>query len=263
MEINNLLHDIESVPTGKKLIVFDLDGTLTESKSEIADDMAVLLGQLLETKKVAVIGGGRFGLFQRQVLSKLSVSGELLKHLFLFPTTATAFYRYENNDWIQVYSQHFSKEEKERALSSLGRTLQELNYKHPDKIYGEPTEDRGAEITFSTLGQEAPTELKEKWNKENPDIRAKIEEVLQKYLPDMEVKVAGLSSIDITRKGVDKAYGIRQMEKYLGIPVENMLFVGDNFAHEGNDEPVLGTGVLCFEVKGPEDTKRLIKYLFK
>lgn len=261
MKINYLLNKTENVPKDKKLIVFDLDGTLTESKAEIDEEMASLLAKLLETKKVAVIGGGKFERFRQQLLSKLSVSGEFLTNLFLFPTTATTFYKYENNSWVEVYSQHFSKEEKEKILLYLEKTLQELNYKHPDKTYGELIEDRGAEITFSTLGQEAPTELKEKWNKEHPDVRAKIEEVLQKHLPDMEVKVAGLTSIDVTRKGIDKSFGIKQMEKYLNTPLEDMLFVGDNFSHEGNDEPVLGTGVPCFEVQNVGDTKKLIKYL--
>lgn len=254
---------MEEVPKDKKLIVFDLDGTLTESKSEIDDEMAVLLGRLFEIKKVAVIGGGKFESFEHQILSKLSVPGELLKNLFLFPTTATTFYKYGDNSWIEVYSQHFSKEEKENILSSLEKTLQELNYKQPEKIYGELIEDRGAEITFSTIGQDAPLELKEKWNKENPGIRSKMEEILQKHLPDMEIKVAGLTSIDITRRGVDKGYGIKQIEKYLNIPIADMIFVGDAFFHEGNDEAALNTGVLCFEVKGPEDTKKLIEYLLK
>lgn len=263
MESNNLLHRIEEVPKDKKLIVFDLDGTLTKSKSEINEAMATLLGRLFETRKIAVIGGGKFESFQRQLLSKLSVSEEFLKNLFLFPVTATTFYKYENKSWVEVYSQRFSKEEKEKIFSSLEKTLQELNYQQPEKIHGELVEDRGAEITFSILGQDAPTELKEKWNKENPDIRAKIEEALQKHLPDMEVKIAGLTSIDITRRGVDKNYGIKQIEKYLSIPLEDMLFVGDAFFREGNDEAALRTGVLCFEVSGPEDTKRLIEHLIR
>ena len=154
-----------------------------------------------------------------------------------------------------------TNDEKEKILAALDKTFEKLNYKHPDKIYGEPIEDRGAEIVFSALGQEAPLEEKEKWNKENPDIRSRMEKILQNYLPDMEAKVAGLTSIDVTRKGVDKAYGIRQISKYVNTSLEEMLFVGNDFSREGNDEPVLKTGVLCFEVKGFGDTKKLIRYL--
>ncbi len=258
-KINNL----QDLPKDKKLIVFDLDGTLTESKSDMDKETASLIGKLLEVKQVAVIGGGRYELFQRQFLTRLSVSPELLKNLFLFPTTATAFYRYSGNGWQKVYSQELSKEEKGKILSAFEKTFAELNYKHPEKICGELIEDRGGEMAFSALGQDAPLELKEKWNQENPDIRSKMEEVLQNLLPDMEVKVTGLTSIDVTRKGIDKGYGLKQIEKYLNIPLEDMLFVGDAFFHEGNDEAALNTGVLCFEVSGPEDTKKLIEYLIK
>ena len=263
MEINKPLRDVEQVPKDKKLVVFDLDGTLTESKSGMDEEMALLVGKLLGVKQVAVIGGGKYELFQRQFLTRLSIAPELLKNLFLFPTTATVFYKYSGNDWQKVYSKELSKEEKEKILSAFEKTFAELNYKHPEKVYGELTEDRGGEMAFSALGQDAPLELKQKWKEENPDIRSKMEEALQDRLPDMEVKITGLTSIDITRKGIDKGYGIKQIEKSLNISLEDMLFVGDAFFHEGNDEAALNTGVLCFEVSGPEDTKKLIEYLIK
>ena len=250
-----------SLSKGKQLIVFDLDGTLTESKAEIDGEMASLLAKLLEAQKVAVIGGGKFEQFQLQLLSKLFVPEEFLTNLFLFPVTATTFYKHTNNKWTEIYNQNFSNEEKEEILSALETTFRELNYKHPEKTYGELIEDRGGQITFSILGQEAPTDLKEKWNKTNPNIRLKIEEILQKHLPNMEVKVAGLTSLDITRKGVDKGYGIKQISNYSGVPLKDILFVGDAFSHEGNDEPALRLGVSCFEVKNIEDTKNLIRRL--
>jgi phosphomannomutase len=259
--MGTLLKAMENIPKNKKLIVFDLDGTLTKSKSDMDSEMAELLKKLLEKKLVAVIGGGKYEIFQNQFLAKLDAYSETLKNLFIFPTTATVFYKYNGQDWEEVYKQIFTSEEKEEILAAFEKTFHELDYKHPEKTYGELIEDRGGEIAFSALGQEAPLEAKEKWNKGNPDIRAKMEEILQKYLPDMEVKVTGLTSIDITRKGVDKSYGIRQIEKYLNVPIKDMLFVGDAFFREGNDEAALQTGVLCFEVKGVEDTKNLIRYL--
>ena len=42
----------------KKVIVLDLDGTLTESKSNLDKEMASLLCALLEKRKIAVMGGG-------------------------------------------------------------------------------------------------------------------------------------------------------------------------------------------------------------
>lgn len=260
MKENKPLQNIVDVPKDKKLIVFDLDGTLARSKAPIDSEMASLLSRLLQIKKIVVIGGGKYDLFQRQLLAKLETK-DFLANLFLFPMTATAFYKYDDNGWIEVYSQSFSEEERAKILSAFEKTFKDLDYKHPEKIYGELIEDRGSQVTFSVFGQEAPLELKEKWNKSHSEIRLRMEETLQKHLPDMEVKIAGLTSIDVTPKGVDKAYGLKQMEKYLNISLGDMLFVGDDFSKEGNDGAALKSGVLCFEVKSINDTKNLIKYL--
>lgn len=259
--MENLLNEINRVPKDKRLIVFDLDGTLTESKSEMDAEMAGLIERLLEKKQVAVIGGAKYETFRRQFLSKLQAPPESLKNLFLFPTTATSFYKHNDASWEEVYRENLSDDEKKEILSAFEKTFQELGYRHPEKTYGELIEDRGTQITFSALGSSAPLEIKEKWNKGNPNLRSKMEKVLQKHLPDMEAKVAGLTSIDVTRKGVDKGYGIRQISRYLNVPIKEMLFVGDAFSHESNDEAALKTGVLCFQVKGTEDTKKLIRYL--
>ena len=56
----------------KKLIVFDLDGTLAESKSTLDAEMATLLGRLLRTIQVVIISGGDWPQFDAQVLSKLA-----------------------------------------------------------------------------------------------------------------------------------------------------------------------------------------------
>ena len=259
--MEKLLKKIKDIPKNPKLIVFDLDGTLAPSKSDLDSEMASLLQQLLDTKIVAVIGGAKYEQFQRQFLDKLQVPPELLKNLFLFPTTAASFYRYKNGSWEQVYSEKLSADEKKRIFEALEATFKELGYSHPEKIYGELTEDRGIQVTFSALGQQAPLNLKEKWKKEHTVDKLKIAEVLQKHIPDLEVRAAGYTSIDVTRKGIDKEYGIRQIKKHLGISFDEMLFVGDALFEGGNDYPALRTGVACLEVNGPEETKELIRAL--
>ena len=248
------------VNSDKKLIIFDLDGTLAESKSDLAPEMALLLKSLLEIKKVVVIGGAGFEQFQKQFLAKLEQDSEF-KNLFLFPMNASAFYRYNGNAWEKVYEEVISAEEKQEILNAFEKTFKDLNYTHPQKIYGELIEDRGAQITFSALGQEAPLELKEKWKFEHTADKMKIAETLQKYLPDFTVRAAGYTSIDVTRKGIDKEYGIEQIEKYLNIPISKMLFIGDALFPGGNDYAVLNTGVEYISVKGPEETEEIIKML--
>jgi phosphoserine phosphatase len=52
----------------KKLVVFDLDGTLPASKSSLDAEMASLLHDLLGVTQVAVISGGAWLQFERQVI---------------------------------------------------------------------------------------------------------------------------------------------------------------------------------------------------
>ena len=241
----------------KKLIIFDLDGTLAESKSDLAPEMALLLKELLGKKIVAVIGGGRFEQFQKQFVAKLE-SGSNFANLFLFPMSASAFYKYANNSWQKVYEEELSENEKKQIFDGFEKTFKELNYSHPEKVYGEVIEDRGAQITFSALGQEAPLELKEKWKNEHSGDKMKIAKTLEKYLPDFSVGAAGYTSIDVSRKGIDKEYGIKQIEKYLNIPISEMLFIGDALFPGGNDYAVINTGIDYITVKSPKETKEII-----
>ncbi len=242
----------------KELIVFDLDGTLAESKSAMDAEMASLLKDLLHKKKVAVISGGRFSQFQKQFLASLRCPPSLLEKLFLFPTSSTTFYRFQEGEWRQVYAESLTEDEKQKIRRAFAEAFRRTSYRQPAKIYGEVIEDRGTQITFSALGQEAPVAEKKKWNSKH-DVRDALMEVLRAQLPEFEVRSGGLTSIDVTRKGIDKAYGIRQIVRHTGIPLEQMLFVGDAIYPGGNDYAAVRTGIDYVRVAGPEETKAFIR----
>lgn len=256
--MNKILNISENVIKAKKLIVFDLDGTLVESKAVLDDEMKDLLFKLLSIKKVAVIGGGKYELFEKQlILPTKDFPQNVLKNLFLFPTTSTAFYRYKDG-WKNIYTLNLSKTAREKIKKSFYVALDELSYKKPEKVYGEMIEDRGTQITFSAIGQNAPVVEKEKWNKTN-DTRKEIIAKLKKMIPEFEIHIGGLTSIDVTRKGIDKAYGLRQIEKRLKIPIKEMMFIGDAMQKGGNDYAVKKTKVFSVAIKNPEETKLIIK----
>jgi phosphomannomutase len=140
----------------KKLIVFDLDGTLAESKSSLDPEMSGLLHDLLAIVKVAVISGGGWPQFEKQLLSNLP-HDERLTNLSLLPTCGTKFYRYDSADWKEIYSEDFTTEEREKILSSLKKAIGVADFK-VEKLWGEQIEDRGSQITFSALGQQAPAD---------------------------------------------------------------------------------------------------------
>jgi hypothetical protein len=239
----------------KKLIVFDLDGTLAESKSSIDAEMATGLGALLGVVKVAIISGGNWPQFQKQVLDKLPHDADL-NNLSLLPTCGTKFYKYEST-WKELYEEDFTAAEKQKILSSLGHVMETTHFKAA-KTWGEIIEDRGSQITFSALGQHAPIEEKAKWD---PDFekRKKMKELLDRLIPEFSVRLGGTTSVDITKHGIDKAYGIRKLRDTLGIAIEEMIFVGDAIFPGGNDYPAKQAGALAIEVRDPHESKRVIE----
>lgn len=244
-----------------KLIVFDLDGTLAESKSAMDSEMSGLLKRLLEIIKVAVISGGAFKQFEKQFLQSLEGEEKHLANLYLFPTCGSRFFR-NDGSWSEVYRHELSEEEKKKILSAFGSAFEATGYEPPKESFGEIVEDRGTQITFSALGQEAPVEYKNKWD---PDQKKRLElkKHLDEYIPDFEVRIGGATSIDVTKKGIDKAYGISQMEEHLSVLKERMLFIGDAIFPGGNDYAVLEAGVRSFNVSGPKETKEIISKLLE
>jgi len=237
----------------KKLIVFDLDGTLAESKSSLDTEMSALLHDLLGIVKVAVISGGDWPQFEKQVLSNLP-HDEHLKNLSLLPTCGTKFYQY-TGDWKKIYSEDFTADEKEKIVSSLKKALGVAGFK-VEKVWGEVIEDRGSQITYSALGQQAPLEEKNKWDHDFAK-RKKIKAILDTFIPEFSVRLGGATSIDVTKHGIDKAYGVRKLRDILGVSLKEMIFIGDALFPGGNDYPAEEAGVVSVPVRGPNETKRV------
>lgn len=241
----------------KQLVMFDLDGTLAHSKSNMSPEMSKLIMKLLENKKVAVISGGGYPQFETQFLRTLPHSTQGLANLFLLPTSGTRLLTWKGS-WQEEYNELLSESEKKRILSALDISLRLGKYEKPNKTFGPTIEDRGSQITFSALGQKAPLEAKSTWDPDRT-IRERIAEILRPKIPDFDVRLGGTTSIDITKKGVNKAYGIHKLEHFLSIPIDDMVFVGDALYQGGNDYPAKATGVDCIQVSGPEETQKLIE----
>ena len=239
----------------RELIVFDLDGTLAESKSSIDIEMGTLLDSLLGIVKVAVISGGAWSQFERQVLAHLS-QVEGLRNLSLLPTCGTKFYQYEAG-WKLLYSEDFTEAQKKKINDSLKRVTDSSEHAL-ENIWGEVIEDRGSQITFSALGQEAPLDEKKKWD---PDFskRKQMKAALDQLIPEFTVRLGGATSIDVTKHGIDKAYGIRKLRDVLCIGIDQMIFIGDAIFPGGNDYPAKEAGALSIQVRNPHETKRVIE----
>lgn len=250
----------------KKLIAFDLDGTLAPSKSPLPDRMAELLNELLEKFQVCIISGGKFGLFEQQVLSNLQSEPARLVNLHLMPTSGTRYFTYDKGkkDWHQNYVENIPKNEKGKIISALREGLEESGYKEK-KLYGDIIEDRDSQITLSILGQEIVEQLgpegvkiKEKWDPTG-EKKLKLRNIIAPKIPEFEVRAAGATSIDVTKPGIDKAYGMRRLMEHLGLEKEDILFMGDKLIEGGNDYPVKAMGIDSIEVAHWEETATVVR----
>jgi HAD superfamily hydrolase (TIGR01484 family) len=235
----------------KKLIVYDLDGTLAESKSDLDARMSALLHNLLGVVKVAIISGGDWPQFEKQILSHLPLDDRLV-NLSILPTCGTKFFQY-NGGWKKLYSEDFTADEKEKIIGSIEKAVGQAGFTAA-KVWGEVIEDRGSQITFSALGQQAPLTEKEKWDPDY-DKRKKIKTILDTLIPAFSVRMGGATSIDVTKPGIDKGYGIRKLRDILGISLPEMIFIGDALFPGGNDYPAEQAGVVSIPVRGPNETK--------
>ena len=170
----------------------------------------------------------------------------------LMPTCGTQYYRLRDDGVETVYAHALTEDEKSRALTAVEDEARRLGLWEA-QTWGDILEDRGSQITFSALGQTAPLEAKVAWDPTGEKKNA-LRDAVAARIPDLEVRSGGSTSVDITHRGIDKAYGMRQLADVTGIPLDDMLFVGDRLDEHGNDYPVLAMGVACQAVDGWEDT---------
>ncbi len=239
--------------TTPRLIAFDLDDTLAPSKSAIDPRIGELLLDLAARVEVAIISGGQLQQFQSQVVDRLpSADADTLSRFHLMPTCGTQYYRLEADGVRTVYAHALTDDEKSRALAAVEEEARRLGVWESEP-WGDILEDRGSQITFSALGQTAPLEAKMAWDPTGEKKNA-LRDAVAARIPDLEVRSGGSTSVDITHRGIDKAYGMRKLAEVTGIPLDDMLFVGDRLDEHGNDYPVLAMGVTCQAVEGWEHT---------
>ena len=241
-----------------KAVIFDLDGTLAESKQPLTSDMATLLERLLTVTNVAIISGGALSQFLKQVVARLPEETNLAS-LYLLPTSGAALYEYRDDEWQKVYEEQLSEKEAQTIDAAIRAAAEEtgiIDFSEP--AWGERIEHRGGQVTLSALGQQAPLALKKDWDVDHAKRRA-LQERIAAQFPEFSVRIGGTTSIDITKNGIDKAYGLRKLCERLGIKESETLYVGDELGPGGNDEAVYKTETKTQSVKSLVETERIIE----
>lgn len=245
-----------------KMLVFDMDGTITPSRWEMEPDMIELFKKLLTKYKVWVISWWDFIQFQIQILQFLGNDEALLNNLYICPTNGTKMYVYKNKSWEKLYSLDFTDNERKHIINVLENAIEKLWLK-PEKTYWELVEDRQTQITYATLWQQASRELKSAYD---PDFskRMKIVSYIEKDLEWFDVFVAWNTSIDVTRKWADKAYWVWKLMEITWLNKNEIIFVWDRIFPGGNDFPPLDKlWITTKKVFTFDDTMDFIKEMLK
>ena len=246
-----------SVPFAPDLVAFDLDDTLAPSKTPAPPEVATALVDLLRVVPVCVISGGQWQQFETQLLPALDLADAQAERLHLMPTCGTQYRRFSGGKWRPVYARLLSDADRRAATAAVERTAREQGV-WAEQTWGPAIEDRGSQITFSALGQRAPLAEKVAWDPSGAK-KNRLRAALAEQLPGLQVRSGGSTSVDITERGVDKAYGMRELERATGIALSDMIFVGDRLDEDGNDYPVKQLGVATIAVPGWEGTAAVIR----
>jgi HAD superfamily hydrolase (TIGR01484 family) len=237
-----------------KLIAFDLDGTLTESKQPINNKTARFLASLANDYEIAIVTGGTMEQIKTQVLDRLP--NWVQDKMHLMPCSGAEYFRFGDT----LYRNFISKQERAVMVPMVTGLLKQMGY-WIENPAGDIIEDRGSQITISALGQKANSKDKEDWDPYG-NKRREIRDAIKTMFPDYSVRVGGLTSVDISMYGIDKEYAIKELLEWNQFEPSDVLYIGDKFRPGENDYPALLAGVTCLRVTSYTDTPRIVgKYL--
>ena len=240
-----------------KAALFDLDDTLAESFRPPKPETLDKLKRLLDHMPCAIITAAGFARVSEQILPELEKSKNVWR-FYVFPNSAAECYSWDGESWQRGYTFVLSPEERLQITEAIQKDAKSIV--GDDPLYKWRIIDREAQIAFAAIGLDATLEQKKAWDPDQAK-RMKLKKILEKQLPEFEVLIGGMTTIDITRKGINKAYGVEWMAKKLNCKAGEMLYVGDALFPGGNDYVVIPTGVQTRMVTGPADTSVVLDEL--
>lgn len=245
-----------------KTIVFDLNGTLSNSNTPIDEEMGLFLNGLLFSYNVSIISGGSWKQLQLQVIDPLNPEPkDLLDNLYMLPNSGGSMYQtWSKYGWVATYQNKMDRRDTVKIVKVLEDMLRDSELEQPKVAWGKQIDCRECQVTFSALGPKAPLDVKESWD---PD-RSKRKDIVNNIhskLSGYEIFISGKTSIDICPNGMGKKYGVDELMKRLHISKDDVVYVGNSIFRGGNDYAAVEMGLEYVQVQNPEETKKWINAL--
>ena len=231
------------------LFLFDIDGTLTNPRNKIKEDMKNFLFDLRKSYTVGVVGGSDFSKQKEQL-------GDNLLNDFDYVFAENGLIAYENGQKIGEYSikDKIAEKDLNEFISFCLKYIGNLDLKVKRGTF---VEFRNGMLNISPLGRNCSQEERLEFAKldEKMKIRHTLIADLKKNFShlDLQYSIGGQISIDVFPKGFDKTFALRYLlpKKY-----KKIYFFGDKTHKGGNDYELYEHPMtLGFTTKNPEDTK--------
>jgi phosphomannomutase len=226
-----------------KHLFFDMDQTIAPARQPILPEMYKLLS---ETDLDIVIVSG-------QEVEKIKWQSNNLNAFVLGQNGNHAVAPDSTLLWDIPLEPHHRDQILDHINEIVSLLEHELNYDW------NPIEDRGAQITFSPIGNTAPHELKQAYDPS----RVKREHFLKTIpfaSPDLVVKIGGSTSLDYIHKDRHKGANVAKLIELMHWNKDDCIYYGDGLYPGGNDEAVIGV-IKTELVKDHLDTYQKIKSL--
>lgn len=208
-------------------MVFDLDGTLTQHKTQLEPANFEALTALSKKYRLLMAGAGD--------------CMRIFNQLGQFPIDIIGNYgmqygRYDEGQKTLVIERNSSmpcdRESVEKRVNMLREKYGFTEYAGDSVQY-----HASGCVTFAILGTKAKQEDKLAFDPDRSRRRPIYPEVCEVF-PEYNVFVGGSSSFDMAPKPYNKAYALAEYCKEHGFAPDEVVFVGDDYGPGGNDESV-------------------------
>ena len=232
----------------KRLICFDLDGTLTQHRSPLGAENRAVLNALKEKYKLLMVGAGNAPRIYAQMQE--------------YPIDIIGNYGMQESKIIDgkftIVRETVTNPDKEFFLSKIEYLRKKYGY---TEFAGDTVEFHSTGmVTFPLLGTKAAIADKIAFDPTREKRKVLYPEVLEIF-KDYAVYIGGSSSFDFAEKRYNKYDAIMTYAKENGYDKDEILYVGDDFGDGGGDSHVRIFGLDYVEITDYTKLREKIEYL--